>query len=216
MIFETYSRKRGLRFHTISITSKNIFTILIMMFETYSRKHRSNQLVINTTSLRIHTIGITSRNIFIILIVLIMIFETYSRKRGSNQCIMNTTRLSFHTTSITSRNIFFVIIMVFETYSRKRPQTLNRIWWQPGRSSHPPKIVIMQVMIFPRLSDKIYNPFRFKVLQVFCESEKCFRILMLSFCDYDTLSDHLESLSTSVPEILTAGRLNGQCSGLYG
>ena len=33
---------------------------------------------------------------------------------------------------------------------------------------------------------------------------------------YDTVSDHLESLSTSVPEILTAGRLNGQCSGLYG
>ena len=34
--------------------------------------------------------------------------------------------------------------------------------------------------------------------------------------EYDTVSDHLESLSTSVPEILTAGRLNGQCSGLYG
>ena len=33
---------------------------------------------------------------------------------------------------------------------------------------------------------------------------------------YDTVSDHLESLSTSVPEILTACRLNGQCSGLYG
>ena len=33
---------------------------------------------------------------------------------------------------------------------------------------------------------------------------------------YDTVSYHLESLSTSVPEILTAGRLNGQCSGLYG
>ena len=33
---------------------------------------------------------------------------------------------------------------------------------------------------------------------------------------YDTVSDHLESLSTSVPEILTAGRLNGQCCGLYG
>ena len=33
---------------------------------------------------------------------------------------------------------------------------------------------------------------------------------------YDTLSDHLESLSTSVIEILTADRLNGQCSGLYG
>ena len=33
---------------------------------------------------------------------------------------------------------------------------------------------------------------------------------------YDTVSDHLESLSTSVIEILTAGRLNGQCSGLYG
>ena len=33
---------------------------------------------------------------------------------------------------------------------------------------------------------------------------------------YDTVSDHLESLSTGVPEILTAGRLNGQCSGLYG
>ena len=33
---------------------------------------------------------------------------------------------------------------------------------------------------------------------------------------YDALSDHLESLSTSVPEILTAGRLNDQCSGLYG
>ena len=35
-------------------------------------------------------------------------------------------------------------------------------------------------------------------------------------CRYDTVSDHLESLSTSVPEILTACRLNGQCSGLYG
>ena len=34
--------------------------------------------------------------------------------------------------------------------------------------------------------------------------------------EYDTVSDHLESLSTSVPEILSAGRLNGQCSGLYG
>ena len=33
---------------------------------------------------------------------------------------------------------------------------------------------------------------------------------------YDTVSDHLESLSTSVPEILTACRLNGQCCGLYG
>ena len=33
---------------------------------------------------------------------------------------------------------------------------------------------------------------------------------------YDTVSDHLESLSTSVPEILTACRLNGQCFGLYG
>ena len=33
---------------------------------------------------------------------------------------------------------------------------------------------------------------------------------------YDTVSDHLESLSTSVIEILTAGRLNGQCCGLYG
>ena len=29
------------------------------------------------------------------------------------------------------------------------------------------------------------------------------------------LSDHLESLSTSVPEILTACSLNDQCSGLY-
>ena len=33
---------------------------------------------------------------------------------------------------------------------------------------------------------------------------------------YDTVSDHLESLSTSVIKILTACRLNGQCSGLYG
>ena len=32
---------------------------------------------------------------------------------------------------------------------------------------------------------------------------------------YDIVSDHLESLSTSVPEILTAGRLKDQCSGLY-
>ena len=38
----------------------------------------------------------------------------------------------------------------------------------------------------------------------------------LTISAYDTLSDHLESLSTSVPEILTADRLNGQCSGLYG
>ena len=37
-----------------------------------------------------------------------------------------------------------------------------------------------------------------------------------SVCGYDTVSDHLESLSTSVPEILTACRLNVQCSGLYG
>ena len=36
------------------------------------------------------------------------------------------------------------------------------------------------------------------------------------FFVYDAVSDHLESLSTSVPEILTAGRLNDQCSGLYG
>ena len=35
-------------------------------------------------------------------------------------------------------------------------------------------------------------------------------------CFLNTVSDHLESLSTSVIEILTAGRLNGQCSGLYG
>ena len=33
---------------------------------------------------------------------------------------------------------------------------------------------------------------------------------------YDIVSDHLESLSTSVIKILTAGRLNDQCSGLYG
>ena len=33
---------------------------------------------------------------------------------------------------------------------------------------------------------------------------------------YDTVSDHLESLSTSVIKILTAGRLNDQCVGLYG
>ena len=33
---------------------------------------------------------------------------------------------------------------------------------------------------------------------------------------YDTVSDQLESLSTSVIEILTACRLNGQCSGLNG
>ena len=32
----------------------------------------------------------------------------------------------------------------------------------------------------------------------------------------DTFLDHLESLSTSVIEILTACRLNGQCCGLYG
>ena len=38
----------------------------------------------------------------------------------------------------------------------------------------------------------------------------------LHMSTYDTVSDHLESLSTSVPEILTACRLNGQCSGLYG
>ena len=37
-----------------------------------------------------------------------------------------------------------------------------------------------------------------------------------NYISYDTVSDHLESLSTSVPEILTADRLNGQCSGLYG
>ena len=33
---------------------------------------------------------------------------------------------------------------------------------------------------------------------------------------YDTVSDHLESLSTSVHKILTACRFNGQCSRLYG
>ena len=33
---------------------------------------------------------------------------------------------------------------------------------------------------------------------------------------YDAVSSHLESLSTSVIKILTAGRLNDQCSGLYG
>ena len=33
---------------------------------------------------------------------------------------------------------------------------------------------------------------------------------------YDIVSDHLESLSTSVIKILTAGRLNDQCSELYG
>ena len=39
---------------------------------------------------------------------------------------------------------------------------------------------------------------------------------MGAVCLYDIVLDHLESLSTSVPEILTAGRLNDQCSGLYG
>ena len=55
------------------------------------------------------------------------------------------------------------------------------------------------------------NLIKIETAGVFCSS-----LGLLLIHVYDTVSDHLESLSTSVPESLTAGRLNGQCSGLYG
>ena len=69
-------------------------------------------------------------------------------------------------------------------------------------------------------SNQLYNTSRSHI-EIYCstddkESHRNKKSISNGQAVYDTVSDHLESLSTSVPEILTAGRLNGQCSGLYG